>query len=348
MATDPGIPGWNGAGWYTEGIDRTGRPVRVDKTGTPSSAVPTNEHKETTTPLGDTTVTNTTRTKGAPGGAQPGSVKPSAGASSNTGAKQGSAPAPYGQSKEEMLVSQLALMQAAGYKINPKFTGSPAMMSKILAWQQKNGYQPGEEPSAQAKSRAAAAAPLIGWEGGNTTDKGVIDDTIRDVKATSGKMSLEDRQVLADMARITQEVGQELGPDASMDDFMTRWKNKVQTRLGTASPLIQKIEGELTSAYSFAGSMHGWRALQVATEFKKAFGDIITRPDSLIAGLNALKQTAQLSLAAGDPSYRLKLMKDKGLTDATLKSDTVDVNKSTGTTSKPKVTFKPDGSMVIE
>lgn len=62
--------------------------------------------------------------------------------------------------------------------------------------------------------------------------------------------------------------------------------------LGNLPPKVQQLYGELKSIYSLAGAMHGWRAIQVASEFERAYGGLHTNPDTLSGGLDAMLQTA--------------------------------------------------------
>ena len=64
--------------------------------------------------------------------------------------------------------------------------------------------------------------------------------------------------------------------------------SEMEKSIGDQSPKVQKLYGTLKSIYALAGTTHGWRALQVAEEFEKAFGGLHTNPQALIAGLQAL------------------------------------------------------------
>src|ERR1700747_39317 len=58
--------------------------------------------------------------------------------------------------------------------------------------------------------------------------------------------------------------------------------------IGNQSPEVQRFYGTIKSIYSLAGTTHGWRALQVAQEFEKAYGGLKTNPEAFKAGLQAL------------------------------------------------------------
>lgn len=73
----------------------------------------------------------------------------------------------------------------------------------------------------------------------------------------------------------------------------------VERYIGNAPPKIARLYGTLKSIYSLGGTLHGWRALQVAQEFEKAYGGLKTNPDSLIAALEAMRDTAKSVMGAG-------------------------------------------------
>ena len=69
--------------------------------------------------------------------------------------------------------------------------------------------------------------------------------------------------------------------------------------IGNAPPKIARLYGTLKSIYSLGGTLHGWRALQVAQEFEKAYGGLKTNPDALRAALESMRDTAQSVMGAG-------------------------------------------------
>ncbi len=75
--------------------------------------------------------------------------------------------------------------------------------------------------------------------------------------------------------------------------------SEVERRLGSIDPDVAELYGTLKSIYSLGGTMHGWRALQVAQEFEKAYGGLHTDPDATIGGLNAMMNTASAVAKAG-------------------------------------------------
>jgi hypothetical protein len=71
-------------------------------------------------------------------------------------------------------------------------------------------------------------------------------------------------------------------------------------KVGKASgPWVNELNGALTSMYSLAGSMHGWRALQVAEEFKKAYGGLEQDPKNFMGSLKAMEDTANAVVKSG-------------------------------------------------
>ena len=69
--------------------------------------------------------------------------------------------------------------------------------------------------------------------------------------------------------------------------------------VGNLPPKVAELYGTLKSIYSLGGTMHGWRALQVAEEFEKAYGGLHTSPDTLLGGMDAMEGTARAIAAAG-------------------------------------------------
>lgn len=186
----------------------------------------------------------------------------------------------------------------------------PSLRKAVMKKLPELGIEVGEPPSAMAKSRSAAAAPLIGWSGDKMVPEGgLIDKTERDIElaAGAGKDDPLVKQQAAKLAAISRSVGMEVGTidsEQKYKTFIERWTARARQELGTLAPAIATVQGDLTSVYSYAGSMHGWRALQVAEEFERKFGGLTTRPDSVIAGMEALKEAANLTLQYGDLSYR--------------------------------------------
>lgn len=79
--------------------------------------------------------------------------------------------------------------------------------------------------------------------------------------------------------------------------------SEAEKAIGNAPPKVQQAYGALKSAYSMAGTMHGWRALQVADEFEKAFGGLHTNPDSLLGGMQALDDSAKAIAHSGNRKF---------------------------------------------
>jgi hypothetical protein len=77
-----------------------------------------------------------------------------------------------------------------------------------------------------------------------------------------------------------------------------RW-SEVENKLGTLDPKTRELLGSLKSIYSLSGTMHGWRSIKVADEFEKAYGGLHTDPDSLLAGMQAMEDTAKTVYETG-------------------------------------------------
>jgi len=75
--------------------------------------------------------------------------------------------------------------------------------------------------------------------------------------------------------------------------------SELEKRIGDLPPKVAHFYGTLKSVYSLAGAMHGWRSIKVAEEFEKAYGGLHTNPVTLIAGLDAMTETAKAVEAAG-------------------------------------------------
>jgi hypothetical protein len=79
-----------------------------------------------------------------------------------------------------------------------------------------------------------------------------------------------------------------------------RWSELAQ-KTGSLKGSPKELAGTLTSIYSLAGSLHGWRSMKVAEEFRKAYGDLSNTPESLTAGLNAMQGTVDVIKGVGYP-----------------------------------------------
>lgn len=88
-------------------------------------------------------------------------------------------------------------------------------------------------------------------------------------------------------------------PDA-LGPVTGRW-SLLQNKVGNLSGPAKELAGTLTSIYSLAGSMHGWRAIKVADEFEKTYGRLSSDAASLNAGLDAMQDTAQVVEHIGYP-----------------------------------------------
>lgn len=75
--------------------------------------------------------------------------------------------------------------------------------------------------------------------------------------------------------------------------------SEAEMKIGNASPKVRELYGTLKSIYSLAGTMHGWRSLKVADEFEKAYGGLHTNPDGLLAGMDAMENTAKAMYETG-------------------------------------------------
>ncbi len=74
--------------------------------------------------------------------------------------------------------------------------------------------------------------------------------------------------------------------------------SEAERRMGNLPRKVRELYGTLKSEYSLAGTMHGWRALQVAEEFEKAYGGLRSNAESLRGGLDAMETTARAVMGA--------------------------------------------------
>jgi len=81
--------------------------------------------------------------------------------------------------------------------------------------------------------------------------------------------------------------------------------SEIEKILGNLDPDVADLYGTLKSIYSLGGTMHGWRALQVAQEFEKAYGGLHTNPDATMGGLRAMNKTARSIAQAGGRGYEI-------------------------------------------
>src|SRR5262249_19877350 len=82
-------------------------------------------------------------------------------------------------------------------------------------------------------------------------------------QADTGRMIMP----LIQRARDLIAQGADIGPLAG------RW-SELEQKIGTLSGPTKELAGTLVSIYSMSGSLHKWRAIQVADKFKDAYGDI--------------------------------------------------------------------------
>ena len=144
-----------------------------------------------------------------------------------------------------------------------------------------------QSPPQGTPAGAAGGARLIG-------NKGPTGATRSRADAAEAIVPLIDQ---AEAMLRDPEVAKEIGPLAG------RWE-QLGNRLGTMSPKAREVAGTLMSIYSLGGTMHGWRALQVAKEFANTYGDIKADPESLIGGLEAMRATANTVYESG---YKRKM-----------------------------------------
>lgn len=118
----------------------------------------------------------------------------------------------------------------------------------------RHGLEAVLEPSAQARSRAAAAEAMLP----------LLDRIKQEIVANRSKLGVLPGRV-AEAERV----------------------------IGNLDPALAELYGNLKSVYSLSGTAHGWRAIQVATEFEKAFGGLHTNPDTLLGGMKAQEDFAR-------------------------------------------------------
>jgi len=119
------------------------------------------------------------------------------------------------------------------------------------------------------------------------------------VMATTSTMTMADkaRAVMPLIARARQLIAADpkaLGPLAG------RW-SELEQKVGSLQGPAKELAGTLTSIYSIAGGMHGWRALRVADEFQKTYGSLSSNAASLNSGLDAMEHTAHVIAQTGYP-----------------------------------------------
>lgn len=154
----------------------------------------------------------------------------------------------------------LYMEAAASHNLGQRPTGKTKDL--VTAFMGKHGISQNPPIGGQAQSRAAAARSIMP----------LIDDVENKLRTNPG-------------------LAAQLGPASG------RWSD-VQKKLGNLSPEARELAGELISIYSFAGTMHGWRALAVASEFQKVYGGLEATPESLLGGMQAMRRTADAVQAA--------------------------------------------------
>lgn len=87
---------------------------------------------------------------------------------------------------------------------------------------------------------------------------------------------------------------------AALGPLAGRW-SELQNKVGNLKGAPKELAGTLTSIYSMAGGLHGWRAIQVAERFKDTYGDLSNTPASLLSGLDAMQNTAQTAIKTAYP-----------------------------------------------
>lgn len=68
---------------------------------------------------------------------------------------------------------------------------------------------------------------------------------------------------------------------------------KGEIAIGNAPPEVQKFYSELQSFYALQPSVHGFRNAEFVKDFDTFVGNLMTKPDSLIAGLEGLRPTLE-------------------------------------------------------
>lgn len=134
-----------------------------------------------------------------------------------------------------------------------------------LGWMKQHGIDPSVAASPQGRSRADAARamqPLL----------------------TAATQEINSNPQLAE----------ELGPAAG------RWA-ELEKHVGNMTPEARHLAGTLKSIYSFAVTMHGWRSSTAPKDFEATYGGLSADPQSLLAGLSAMSDTANVVARIGYP-----------------------------------------------
>ena len=134
--------------------------------------------------------------------------------------------------------------------------------NQAVAYLKKQGIDPANMASAQGRSRADAA------------------------------MAIE--PLILKAQNLITANADKLGPIAG------RW-SELEKKAGNLDPSMRELAGTLISIYSLAGTMHGWRAIQVAEKFQDTYGGLSADPNSLLGGLKAMETTAQAVAKVGYP-----------------------------------------------
>lgn len=152
-------------------------------------------------------------------------------------------------------------------------------------------YQETTRPNIPGKggggTGAGAAKPVIGADGEPLS--GLASQQARSRAAAADSVN----QLIPRIRELVQQHRDQLGP------VMGRGQ-KIALKAGAASgPWVNELNGALTSLYSFAGTMHGWRALQVEDAFRKQYGGLEQSPDNFMGSLDAMKNTADAVIKSG-------------------------------------------------
>lgn len=140
---------------------------------------------------------------------------------------------------------------------------STAFKNAVYARMMQYGMTPAMKPTADMLRRASMATMILAPEPGQT--QSVIDRTIAAIEANR----------------------------AELDKFGNRVVNSIDQFAKVLPPDLSATAANLQSIYTVAAGLHGFRSIKAPEEFKKTFGTISMRPDSLIRDLQELKIFAQ-------------------------------------------------------
>jgi len=190
----------------------------------------------------------------------------------------------------------------------------------------KNGKGPTPPPAVQAEMDNMM---MYGMPAGKMSDaQALAEQAMRREGIDPQIAATVATRTMADKGRailpLIEQARQFIASDpAALGPLSGRW-SELEQKYGNLEGAPKQLAGTLISIYSMSGGLHGWRSMQVANEFKKAYGDLSNDPKSLNSGLDALANTANTIVKTAYPGQDNQQQKGTTIHLPSGKSITID------------------------